>query len=117
MVFSQGIRGIAAFVLLLVLPAACRESGPPFHHDEKVLIAVLADMHLAKAAVQQAPSEYRDSLYDQLFLQICDLHQVDKQALERDVDILLRDPARAEKLYEAVLQILESEEETGLEQF
>lgn len=117
MVLSKGIRGLALAVLLSTLQASCRESSPPFHHSEEVLAGVLADMHLAKAAVQQAPIGQRDSLYDQLFLQICERHHVDKKALEGDVDLLLRDPARAERIYDAVLEVLDSGNEGDLQQF
>jgi hypothetical protein len=116
MVLSQGIRALS-LVLLLALFAACQDDKPAFHHSEELLVLLLADMHMARAAVQQAPREERDSLYDQLFLQICSIHQVDKQALERDVDLLLSDPERAEKLYDAVLEILEKTPEGELQQF
>ena len=105
MVLPKGICSVATIVLLLSIVSCKKENT--YHYSENKLIDVIIDVHIAKAAIQNAPVEVRDSIYSELFGQICQIHHVHPDSLSMDLDKLTLDPDYLEKLYEVVIDSLE----------
>lgn len=105
MVLPKGIRSLIP--LLLLLGSVSCEKESTYHYPEDKLIDVIIDVHIAKAAIQNAPVGVRDSMYHELFGQICQIHQVNPDSVSMDLDKLTLDPDYLEKLYEKVIDTLE----------
>lgn len=103
-------------LLLPWLGQGCQQKQA-FHYPEEVLIEVLRDMHIARAALQHVPAEEQDSLYTELFGQICELYAVEENMLLLDMDILLADPAMVERIYQAVIDSLERQPDALTEDY
>jgi hypothetical protein len=107
MVFSKGICRLAgAFGLLLIF--SCTQEVASYNYDQDKLVDVLIDVHIARSALQNAPVATRDSLYVNLFHQICRIHQVDNDSISSDLARLTTDPEYLESIYEIVIDSLEN---------
>ena len=95
-------------VALLLLWSGCHSPVDELSTPRELLIPVLVDIHVAKAAVQNAAPAIRDSLYLEYFNQICNLHRLNVDSVQQDLDILTRHPARMEGYYAEVVEILDS---------
>ncbi|MCF8236632.1 MAG: DUF4296 domain-containing protein [Saprospiraceae bacterium] len=95
--------------LLLVILGLCACSSPTqkMALSDEQLANLFTDIHVAKAAIQNAPPHIRDSLYEAYFLQICEIHGVDPDTLQHDMDVLTTDPERMEPIYTRVVDSLE----------
>ncbi|MEM1322193.1 MAG: DUF4296 domain-containing protein [Bacteroidota bacterium] len=93
------------FFLLAFFFTAC---GPK--EDERLpddrLINLLADIHLAEAAMQQAYKETKDSLAGVYYEQIYTIHKVSEAQLEAELKYLQSHPDLAEAIYGQVLEVL-----------
>jgi glycerol-3-phosphate cytidylyltransferase-like family protein len=100
------------FVLLsiCVVLASCskKEEQPALSEDRRVQL--LADLHMAEAAVQHLPPAVKDSMirvyYDQVFAQY-DINQAD---YDRLMKLLRDDVGSLQPLYEKVLEELSRRE-------
>ena len=95
------------FFLAILIIGSCSPPSQTTHYDEVRLVPLFIDIHMAKAAIQNAPPAIRDSLYAVYFRQICTIHQVDEDSLKHDLDFLTREPDRMERLYSQVVDSLE----------
>ncbi len=68
---------------------------------------IFIDIHIAKAAIQNAPPAIRDSLYAGYFRQLCTIHHVNEDSLQHDMDFLTKEPDRMDRLYAQVVDSLE----------
>lgn len=89
---------------LLLLSACSPPDGLPIPEDK--LIEILADAHVAEAAVQSLGGAQRDSLITTYYNQLFEIHQVSRQDFEACLEALERDPARMMEVYEKVTEHL-----------
>ncbi len=97
------------FGLLLLLLPACqskKKQETPLPMPEEKLVRILTDVHLAEVAGQNLLGPARDSLEAEYYRQIFRIHQADSAAFFQSLDILLKEPEHAKKIYEKVLENL-----------
>jgi hypothetical protein len=92
----------SSFLLLL---SACR-STDSLPIPEAKLIEILADAHIAEAAVQSLGGAQRDSLITAYYNQLFEIHQVSRQDFEASLEALEQNPARMMEVYEKVTEHL-----------
>jgi len=93
---------------ILLLWIGCHHPAENLAVPKDKLVPVLVDIHVARAAVQNASPGVRDSLYEDYFKRICAIHQLDMDSVRHDLDILTRDPDRMEGYYMEVVEVLDS---------
>lgn len=95
-------------LLAILIVGSCSPPIQSTHYNEDRLVPLFIDIHMAKAAIQNAPPGIRDSLYAVYFRQLCAIHHVDEDSLKHDLDVLTREPDRMERLYTQVVDSLEA---------
>lgn len=98
---------IRLLMVVFLLVGACSPPSPATYYEEDRLVPIFIDIHLAKAAIQNAPPAKRDSLYAGYFRQLCAIHHVHEDSLRHDMDFLTKEPDRMERLYAQVVDSLE----------
>lgn len=68
--------------------------------------ALLADLHVAEAIIQNANAATRDSIADFYYQQIFMIHELDEADFDSTMVILREDPSRLAPIYTQVLEIL-----------
>ncbi len=86
---------------------SCGKDARSYHYDQDKLVDVIIDVHIARSALQNAPLATRDSMYVELFNQICSIHHVSKDSISLDLERLTEDPEYLERIYEMVIDSLE----------
>lgn len=99
----------AQFVLLCLSLFACQKAPPELLVPEEKLVAILADAHIAEAAIQNLIKEVKDSLGEVYYQQICEIHEVNKADFEQTMVQLREDPLRLEQIYRKVMEKLSTE--------
>jgi hypothetical protein len=94
-------------VLLFV---TCRRERRGLLLDEKTMINVLADAHLAEAAAQNLYGPTRDSVLRAYYQQIFNIHEVDQDDFERSMEWLRENPKYLERIYAAIIDSLSARE-------
>lgn len=93
------------FLFLIAFVSACQTEPELPLQDEK-LVEVLADAHVAEAAVQSLPASRRDSLVKVYYEQIFEIHQVSRSDFEKSLKMLEYNPAKMLEIYEHVTEHL-----------
>lgn len=99
--------GMASFVILFLSAGSCRPS-PTLPVEEDLLVKVLADVHIAEAAVQNFAGAHKDSIKRIYYQQIYDIHGVSETDFRAALQILSDDQVKMEKLYKKVEKHLET---------
>jgi hypothetical protein len=97
---------IAGAVCLFLL-CSCRPRPVRLPLEDEVLIRVLADVHIAEAALQNLLGKTKDSLANVYYEQICEIHGVDRALLDSSMLLLQNNPNRLEGIYVEVMKELE----------
>lgn len=98
---------LAAFLLLGAL-AGCSDAPKPLKVPEERLVGVLADLHIAEAALQALRGDTKDSMAAVYYDQIYTLHAVDSAAVHQSLEQLRKDPQRMKALYDRVMERVET---------
>lgn len=91
--------------------ASCGKSDPKIPIEEEKLVKLLADVHLAEAAMQDMYGETKDSTAHVYYQQIYHLHEVNHIIFDSSMAILRRNPSYASKVYGQVMKFLEDQED------
>ena len=104
------ILRIAFCLFLLITLTHCeKESTSDLLSDEQI-IPILADIHVAEAAMQNLVGITKDSMGNIYYQQIFELHDVDSTVYNMTMDIIRKDPVRLSKVYNEVVIYLEEKE-------
>ena len=96
---------LALLIFLTLIGTACQtEQELPIQEDK--LIEVLADAHIAEAAVQSLPYLHRDSLVSLYYDQIFKIHNVSRSDFEQSLKMLEYNPDKMLEIYEQVTEHL-----------
>lgn len=94
-------------ILIVVLGMGCSKPTPtPLPIAEDTMIKILADVHIAEAALATFKKQKRDSLAPVYYNQIYAIHNTDSSTYNTTFEILQNEPTRFNKLYEAVFERL-----------
>lgn len=88
---------------------SCQERPVELLIAEDKLVNVLADTHMAEAAIQNLIKSDKDSVGEVYYQQIYEIHGIAEADFEQTMTILREDPIRMEKIYNQVLEKLSTE--------
>lgn len=98
---------VLVLATLFVILASCRQRIPGISMPEDKLVPLLMDVHLAEAALQNVHGTVKDSLTDVYLGQICTIHEVDREKLDRVLAELRNNPEAMDRVYRKVVQKIE----------
>jgi len=99
------------FGLLFLLTMSCKEKQEAsFTLSEEKMIDVLVDIHLAEAATYNALGSVKDSLLKVYYAQVYQIHEVNKEEIDENLDILMNNPRLADAIYKKVTDKLSEKE-------
>jgi hypothetical protein len=93
-------------ILILSICFACNVGQKRLPIPEKKLIEILTDAHYAEAALQEVYGNQKDSLKKIYYMEIFQLHHVSEEEMTKSMDILRKDPARLDEIYQLILENL-----------
>lgn len=96
------LKCIGIACLLVLWGCTSKNPDPPI--QEKDLIPLLEDVHLAEAALQNVRGPMKDSLSTLYYKEICTIHRINKTTLDTTLAMLRRDPERMTRLYTQVIE-------------
>lgn len=99
------MRVLFSLLFAALLPACSSDPALPLSDDR--LVKVLADAHVAEAAVQSLSGAYKDSVIRVYYAQICEIHQVSEADFYQSVEQLSMQPEKMDKIYRKVEKRLE----------
>ncbi len=91
---------------IFVLFCSCEEKPLPLSIDDETLIDVLVDVHFAESAMNNIYKQKKDSLATLYYSQIFEIHGIDKNVFDENMQILQRDADKMDEMYEKVLERL-----------
>jgi hypothetical protein len=109
---KQKVFQLAAFSIflsyLLVIGFSCT------HHEQlplsaDKLVKVLADLHVAEAALVSYEEDKKDSMAARYYRDIADIHDIDLEDLDTSIAMMRRNPGLMQRIYDQVLLQLEAE--------
>ena len=92
------------FVLLFFY--ACEEKPIPLSIPEDKMIDVLVDVHFAESAMNNIYKHKKDSLATLYYGQIFEIHGINQNVFDENMQILQRDADKLDAVYEQVLERL-----------
>ncbi len=101
---------IVALTLLAHLLACQKETAQELPLEREKFIQILADVHVAEAAMQTLIEEKKDSIAELYYEQIFTLHGVEQQKFDQMMDILQTQPLALQGIYQALLDTLNKRE-------
>lgn len=99
------MRVLPALLFAALLSACSSDPALPLSDDR--LVVILADAHVAEAAVQSLSGDYKDSVIRVYYAQICEIHQVSEADFYQSVEQLTLQPEKMDKIYRKVEKRLE----------
>ena len=75
-------KSLVVFMVLLSL-AACENKPAELLISEEQLVPLLADVHIAEAAMQHLRGELKDSMADVYYQELCEIHEVTKEDFDQ----------------------------------
>lgn len=105
--FRFGIVKLIFLSILFVISFSyCKNDENGLLIPEEKMIAILADIHLAEAALKSIKKHKKDSLGSMYYEQIFTIHNISRDSFENDLHILRSTPDKLEKIYSKVLEQL-----------
>jgi len=74
---------------------------------EEKLVEVLADIHIAEAALQALRGQTKDSMSQAYYQQIYTIHRVDSVEVQETLETMREKPAEMKDLYDKVMERVE----------
>ncbi len=94
-------------VVLLSGLTACAPKVPQPLPDE-VMVKVLADLHIAEAALQRLAKPYKDTVSQRYYNEVAAIHGLSRSEIDSALTWLRDRPAEMNRIYEAVFLLLEA---------
>lgn len=92
----------------LLLPSCLSDQSDELPIDEDKAVLVMFDVHIAEAAMAKMQAgDSKDSLANEYYEQIAEIHGIDRTTLDTCIAILQRDPELATTIYEKVMEMAE----------
>lgn len=94
------------YILLIgfcIIHGSCKAK---LKNDEDKLVEMIADFHIAKAALERFPPHERDSIYQVFTDQIFEIHSISKNSFDLDIRYLEKHPEHYQKVLDKVTSLL-----------
>jgi len=78
--------------------------------EEQRMALIIADLHIAEAALQNVYASKKDSLSKIYYQQVYDIHEIDRPELDSAMAVLHRNPDLQLDVYNQVMEILQEYE-------
>ena len=112
---SKIVITITKYCLLLLLGVvcltSCKEKEVMPLIEEKIMVRLLADLHISEAATQNVDVTLRDSFRQLYYEQIFKIHEIDQTLFEKELTLLKKNPKKLSAYYEQVLKVLQDDKE------
>ena len=100
---------ILALGLVFFLFVACDEEEVLPIEEQKMAL-IMADLHIAEAALQNVYASKKDSLAKIYYQQVYDIHEINRLELDSAMAVLHRNPNLQLEVYNRVMEILQEYE-------
>jgi hypothetical protein len=97
-------NSIYLLVISLALAGCQKEEKVQLPYPDKEVVAILADIHIAEAALQPLFGEVKDSTAQVYYEQIYAIHDINEDQLRELLQILKDHPKEMERIYDLVLE-------------
>jgi len=105
------IKFLLYMLVLAISLLACQEKDvEELPLEREKFIQILADIHVAEAAMQTLIEEKKDSMAKVYYKQIFTLHGVEQEKFDQMMDILQTEPVALQGVYQALLDTLNRRE-------
>ena len=94
------------FIFALLGLFACEKKPSPLAISEPELIPILADVHIAEAALQHLRGELKDSMANVYYEQLYEIHEISEEDFGQTMEALREDPIRLERIYTQVIELI-----------
>lgn len=101
---------ISYLLAILLIVAACETDKAPQPLPDELLIPVMADLHIAEAALQRLPRNYKDTVSQRYYDEVAKIHRLTRPQLDSSLHWLRARPKEMFRIYEAVFKHLEKQE-------
>ena len=105
---KQGIYLLGIGLICCFLVSCDEEEVLPIEEEKMALI--LADIHIAEAALQNVYASKKDSLSAIYYQQVYDIHEIDRSGVDSAMAVLYRNPDLQLVVYNRVMEILQEYE-------
>lgn len=105
------MQKIILFIIITTCLFSCiSHQSEPLPIPQETLEQVMFDVHIAEAALAQHPAgTSKDSLADELYEQVAEIHGIDRPTLDTCLAIMQRNPDLAQEVYEKLLERVEKQ--------
>lgn len=103
-------RVIKFLPVFLLFIGACGSDHTPQPLPDEILIKVMADLHIAEAALQRLPRNYKDTVSQRYYDEVAKIHGLTRTQLDTALYWLRARPEEMFRVYEAVTEYLEKQE-------
>lgn len=105
-------KKILLFLLTIFTFLSCEKqvSQSDFQVEPEKMVIVLADVHIAEIAMQGMASERKDSMAQVYYSQIFEMHGVEEETFNHDLDIIRSNPKILKEYYTKVMELLNKKE-------
>ena len=100
------MRKSLVIIMMVLGLAACENKPPELLVSEEELVPILADVHIAEAAMQHLRGELKDSMADVYYQELYEIHNVSKEDFDQTMELLREDPVRMERIYNNVIELI-----------
>jgi len=86
---------------------SCEDQKDSPQIPESKLVNILADIHIAEAALQSLRGDTKDSVAHAYYQQIYEIHETDSVELHATLEAMRQQPERMRELYDQVMERVE----------
>ena len=94
------------FLLILCSFVSCVEESETLLTPPEKLVNILVDIHFVEGAMLSVRPAEKDSMRDYYYNQIFEIHGIEEEDFDQDMDILKSNPDMMEKVYDKVIENL-----------
>jgi len=99
---------LTGLLLLPLLLWACGSGGDRVNKSRSEIVSLLADMHVAEAAMSKVPDKYKDSLRLTYRRNIAELHKLQVEELDSILISIQYKPEHYQELTRSAMELLDS---------
>lgn len=99
-----------ALLFLLTQLLSCESSQEDYKIEPQKMVAVISDIHIAEVALQSVSVTLKDSLADVYYNQVFEIHGVNEEDFNHDINLIRSSSKALKSYYTKVLENLTQQE-------